>query len=151
MWYGYSCSHAFIFGDPNGKPSPRGGILMPSLWQVVIKGCCPRCGDSPLFVGWYRRVNECAACKLRYEGEDSADGPAYIAIVVTGLIVTFLAMFVEFFFRPSYWIHAALWLPLILLMSLGILRLAKAFFIALEYRNHIGVYQHEREDWHGES
>ena len=42
---------------------------------------------------------------------------------------------VEFLWRPPYWVHALLWLPLILLVTLGLLRPAKGLLIALQYHH----------------
>ena len=45
------------------------------------------------------------------------------------------ALFVEFRFHPPYWVHAALWLPLILIVTLGPLRPMKGLMIALQFHH----------------
>jgi len=44
-------------------------------------------------------------------------------------------MVVEFVYQPPYWVHAALWLPLVLLLTLGPLRPIKGLLIALQYHH----------------
>ncbi|MCC0019432.1 MAG: DUF983 domain-containing protein, partial [Rhodobiaceae bacterium] len=37
--------------------------------------------------------------------------------------------------QPPYWVHAVLWLPLLLIMSLGLLRILKGWMIGQQYRH----------------
>lgn len=99
----------------------------------VLRGKCPRCGDASVFDGALRSVHACAACSLDLKQQDAGDGPAFFAITIVGFIVTALAAFVELQYSPPYWVHVALWMPLILLLSLGVLRVVKAYLIHLEY------------------
>ncbi len=41
---------------------------------------------------------------------------------------------VEYHFEPALWVHAALWIPLTFLLSIGCLRLFKTILITLEFR-----------------
>jgi uncharacterized protein (DUF983 family) len=50
------------------------------------------------------------------------DFPAYLVIVIVGHLVVPAALFVEQHFAPSYWIHFALWLPLTLALTFGLLQ-----------------------------
>ena len=56
-------------------------------------------------------------------------------ILIGGFIVVFAAMVVEFMYQPPYWVHAALWIPLVLLFTLGPLRPIKGLLIALQYHH----------------
>ncbi len=69
---------------------------------------------------------------------DSADGPAVFVVLIAGAIVVTAALVVEVKYQPPYWLHAALWLPLIIGLSLGLLRPLKALMIALQYRHKAG-------------
>jgi len=51
-----------------------------------------------------------------------------------GFIVAFLALYVEFTFQPPFWVHILLWLPLILILAVGMLRPLKGLMIAIQYR-----------------
>ena len=45
------------------------------------------------------------------------------------------AVVVEFTWRPPYWLHALLWIPLILLLTLGLLRPLKGLLVALQFHH----------------
>jgi len=94
-----------------------------------------------VFKGALRSVDACAQCGLNLKKQDAGDGPAFFAITIVGFVVTLLAALVEIKFEPAYWVHAALWLPLILLLSILVLRVVKAYLIHLEY--HLALLKDE--------
>ena len=96
---------------------------------------CPRCGAGDLFAGFLKVAPACENCGLDYSFADAGDGPAVFVVLFTGLIVATAAVIVEFVYRPPYWVHAVVWGPLILAISLNLLRPAKALLIALQYRH----------------
>jgi uncharacterized protein (DUF983 family) len=55
--------------------------------------------------------------------------------MIAGFVVVGCALAVEALYRPPYWVHALLWIPLILLVTLGPLRLIKGVLIALQYHH----------------
>ena len=67
-------------------------------------------------------------------------------ILIGGLIVVFAALIVEMVYQPPYWLHALLWLPLILLMTLGLLRPIKGLLIALQYHHKAAEGRLDRSD-----
>jgi len=98
-----------------------------------LKGRCPRCGEGRLFSGFLETAPKCENCGLDYSFIDSADGPAVFVIFFVGVIVVGLAFFVEFTYQPPYWLHLLLWIPLILILSLGMLRPLKGLMIAQQF------------------
>jgi uncharacterized protein (DUF983 family) len=96
---------------------------------------CPRCGKGKLFVGFLTLRPQCEACGLNYGFADSGDGPAVFIMFLAGFIVVAAALVTEIEYRPPYWVHAALWLPLILIVTLGPLRPMKGLMIALQYHH----------------
>ena len=83
-----------------------------------------------------RRVApKCNVCGLDYGFADSGDGPAVFVILVTGFVVTGLALIAEIRYAPPYWLHAALWGPLAILLPLVLLRSFKGVLIALQFRH----------------
>ena len=56
-------------------------------------------------------------------------------ILLGGALVVFAALITEVVYQPPYWVHAALWLPLVLLVTLGPLRPIKGLMIALQYHH----------------
>jgi uncharacterized protein (DUF983 family) len=98
---------------------------------------CPHCGEGKLFAGVFTLTPRarCDVCGLDYGFIDSADGPAIFVILTAGFIVVFAALIVEVLYQPPFWLHAALWLPLILIVTLLPLRPIKALLVALQYRH----------------
>jgi uncharacterized protein (DUF983 family) len=100
-----------------------------------LAGRCPRCGKGKLFRGFLQLRSGCEACGLDYAFADPGDGPAVFAILIGGFIVVAAALIVEFAYQPPFWQHAVLWAPLILIVTLGPLRLLKGVLIALQYHH----------------
>ena len=98
-----------------------------------LRGRCPRCGEGGLFHGFLSLRPACERCGLDYGFADAGDGPAVFVILIGGFIVVFAALMTEVVYQPPYWVHAALWLPLILIVTLVPLRLVKGLLIALQY------------------
>jgi uncharacterized protein (DUF983 family) len=100
-----------------------------------LRGRCPRCGEGRLFQGFLTLRAKCDHCGLDYRFADAGDGPAVFVILIGGGIVVFAALLTEVVYQPPYWVHAALWLPLILIVTLAPLRLIKGLLIALQYHH----------------
>jgi uncharacterized protein (DUF983 family) len=100
-----------------------------------LRGRCPRCGKGKLYCGFLDLKPHCENCGLDFGFADAGDGPAVFGILIGGFIVVFAAMIVEIVYQPPYWVHASLWLPLILLVTLGPLRPIKGVLIALQYHH----------------
>lgn len=98
-----------------------------------MRGRCPRCGEGRLFDGFLTVTPRCQNCGLDFSFADSGDGPAVFIMMIVGFIVAGLALIVEFTLQPPYWVHAVLWIPLVLGLSLGLLRPLKGLLIAQQY------------------
>jgi uncharacterized protein (DUF983 family) len=98
-----------------------------------LSGACPRCGHGRLFARFLKLQPHCERCGLDYVFADSGDGPAVFIMFLAGAIVVGAALVTEILFQPPYWVHAALWLPLIVLVTLGPLRPMKGLMIALQH------------------
>jgi uncharacterized protein (DUF983 family) len=109
-----------------------------------MRGLCPRCGQGRLFDGYLNVAPRCMNCGLDFSFADSADGPAVFIMLFVGFIVVGLALFVEFTFHPPYWLHALLWIPLTLGLSLGLLRPLKGWLIAQQYVRNAAPAQFDR-------
>ena len=100
----------------------------------AILGACPRCGQAPLFEGPARFVSTCRACGLDVDSFNVGDGPAAFLILIVGAILTVSAVVVDLSASPQWWVHLV-WIPVGLALTLGGLRVAKAFLIAQEYEH----------------
>src|SRR5688572_3872128 len=110
----------------------------PSLMQSIMTGLagrCPRCRKGPLFSGFLNVRKDCEECGLDYSFADAGDGPAIFVILISGFIVVGAALIVEVIYQPPFWLHAVLWGPLILAVTLLPLRLLKGLLIVLQYHH----------------
>jgi uncharacterized protein (DUF983 family) len=100
-----------------------------------LRGRCPRCGEGPLFHGFLTLRPRCESCGLDYGFADAGDGPAVFVILLGGFLVVFAALITEVLYQPPFWLHAVLWLPLTLIVTLLPLRLIKGLLIDLQYHH----------------
>ncbi len=107
----------------------------PSPLGTGLRGRCPRCGQGHLFKGFLSLRPACEACKLDYAFADSGDGPAVFIMFIVGFVVVGLAFWVEFTYEPPMWVHMALWLPLVVILSLLLARPLKGVAVALQFYN----------------
>lgn len=125
----------------------RTGLARPaSPYAAGLRCRCPRCGEGRLFGGFLELAPHCERCRLPFDFADAGDGPAVFVILITGFLVVGLAVVVEFAWRPPYWLHAVLWIPLVLAVSLGLLRPLKALMIALQYHHQAAEGRIERNE-----
>jgi uncharacterized protein (DUF983 family) len=120
----------------------------PKLAQSILTGLagrCPGCHKGKLFSGFLGLRKQCDRCGLDYAFADAGDGPAIFVILFSGFVVVGAALIVEAVYRPPFWLHALLWGPLILIVTLLPLRLIKGLLIALQYHHRAAEGRFERE------
>jgi uncharacterized protein (DUF983 family) len=95
---------------------------------------CPRCGQTPLFRGWFRMASDCALCGLRFErAQGYFVGAIYINYAVSSVIA------VGGYFALWGWADLstawqfAIWVPFLLVFPLWFFRYSRSFWLALEY------------------
>ncbi len=107
---------------PDRAPVPTG-----------LAGKCPRCGHGKLFAGYLKLAEQCSNCKLDFRFADAGDGAAWFVMLVSSVIAVGTALFVEVNWQPSYWVHAAIAVPLAIGIPLLLLRPAKGSLICQQY------------------
>ena len=112
---------------------PSDTVTRAALRGLACK--CPRCGRGKLYAGFLTLAPRCQACGLDYAFIDSGDGPAIFIIMIAGAIVVAAALIVEVKYQPPFWLHAVLWLPLILATTLWPLRAMKSLLISLQFHH----------------
>ena len=108
---------------------------LPAAILSGLTGRCPRCRQGKMFSGLLTLRRKCEGCGLDYSFADAGDGPAIFVILLSGFIVVGAALIVEVKYQPPFWLHAALWLPLILATTLLPLRSMKSLLIALQFHH----------------
>jgi uncharacterized protein (DUF983 family) len=109
-----------------------------SILGTALRCRCPRCGEGRLLQNFLDMRPRCESCGLDYAFADSGDGPAVFIILIGGFLVVGSALAVEVLYEPPLWVHALLWGPLILAVTLLPLRPLKALMISLQYHHKAG-------------
>ena len=99
-----------------------------------LAGLCPRCEKGRLFAGPVRLADRCSKCGLDFQQFNVGDGPAAFLILIVGAVLVVGALVVDAAYEPAWWVHLV-WLPIGAVLTLGGLRLAKAWLLGAEYRN----------------
>ncbi len=108
-------------------PYPPMGI---ALWRG-LKGLCPACGKAKVFDGFLKVVPACANCSAPLGLARADDAPPYLTILVVGHIIVPLLFEVDRMADPPNWVLAAIFLPLALVMCLGLLRPIKGATVGM--------------------
>jgi uncharacterized protein (DUF983 family) len=109
---------------------PRDAVL--ALKRGVF-GACPACGQGRLFRALLKVNDFCPACNEALHHHRADDFPAYLNIVLVGHIIVPLVLAVEMAFAPAYWIHAAIWLPLTLILAFALMHPLKGAVVAWQW------------------
>ncbi|MEO1199426.1 MAG: DUF983 domain-containing protein [Pseudomonadota bacterium] len=100
-----------------------------------LAGRCPNCGQGSIFKGYLSLNETCPVCGLDLTFADAADGPAIFVMMIVGFVVVGLVLIIEVLYVPPIWLHLAYSVPLLLALSLGLLRPLKGVLIALQYHH----------------
>jgi uncharacterized protein (DUF983 family) len=114
----------------DGSHAPR------SVWRAMLRGFglrCPNCGEGRLFRSFLKVAGRCPACGEDLHHQRADDAPAYFTIVVVGHLIVGGVLAVERAYAPASWVHAIIWLPLTLLLSLWLLPRVKGALVGLQW------------------
>jgi len=100
-------------------------------------GRCPHCGKGRLFRAFLKVADRCEVCGEEFSHHRADDAPAYFVILIVGHIVVALALEVEIVFGPPLWVHTALWIPLTLMLALGLLQPVKGAIVGLQWAQYM--------------
>ena len=103
-----------------------------------LRGRCPKCGEGHLFRNFMKVAEACDHCGESFSHHRADDFPAYLVIFLVGHIVVPLTLIVEVAYAPPYWLHAVIWGPLIIGLSLALLQPVKGLVVALQW--HTGMH-----------
>lgn len=107
-----------------------------SVQNAMLRGAaqkCPSCGEGQLYSSYLKVNDTCPRCGEELHHHRADDAPPYFTMLIVGHIVVALVLVVEDMFAPAVWIHAALWTPMILGMSLYLLPRIKGALIGLQW------------------
>lgn len=104
--------------------------------QALRRGAwlkCPACGIGALFHRFLKVSDNCPHCSEALHHQRADDGPAYFTIVIVGHVVVSLVLAVEIAYHPPLWFHAAMWLPLTIILAVFVLAPIKGAVVGLQW------------------
>jgi uncharacterized protein (DUF983 family) len=113
---------------------PKPPWAVPSLGTALARGLngrCPSCGQGRLFSGFLRVVSECEHCHAPLGLARADDAPPYFTILIVGHIVIPAMLIMQKTMDPSTLLLSAIFLPLTVLLSLGLIRPIKGATVGL--------------------
>ncbi|MFA6140080.1 MAG: DUF983 domain-containing protein [Hyphomicrobium sp.] len=113
-------------------PEPPARDLMRSLLRGAAQKC-PACGKGKLYGKYLKVADTCPACGEELHHHRADDAPPYFTILIVGHFIVAGVMMVEDYFRPNYWVHIAMWFPLIIGLSLWLLPRVKGALVGLQW------------------
>jgi uncharacterized protein (DUF983 family) len=117
--------------DRSAAPDPWPHPPMAIAIGRGLLGRCPACGKTHLFNGYLRVVAECTNCRAPLGLARADDAPPYFTILVTGHIVVPLIFMADRMGEPPIWVMSAIFVPLTLVLALGLLRPIKGGTVGL--------------------
>lgn len=113
--------------------------------QAMLRGfkqTCPSCGAGALYKSFLKVNDACPSCGEELHHQRADDLPAYVTMFVVGHIVVGLVMMVETRYAPEFWVHALIWPPLLLGLSLLLLPRIKGAAIGLQWALRMHGFDH---------
>ncbi|HRK20121.1 MAG TPA: DUF983 domain-containing protein [Hyphomicrobiaceae bacterium] len=105
-------------------------------WTAMTRGwkqCCPACGEGRLYGAYLKVADTCSHCGQELHHQRADDAPPYFTMFIVSHIVVALMLIVERKYSPDVWVHAALWGPMTILMSLWFLPRVKGVLIGQQW------------------
>jgi uncharacterized protein (DUF983 family) len=112
----------------------------PGVARAMLRGtlgACPNCGRGRLFSGWLRQQTVCTVCAAPLARYRADDAPPYFVIFLVAHLVIGAQVLLDSVMELSLWTEAAIFLPITLVLSLGLLRPVKGATVGLML--HLGM------------
>src|SRR5512145_527584 len=107
-----------------------------SVWDALKRGgrqTCPACGSGALFSSYLKVNPACPSCGEELHHHRADDAPPYFTMMIVGHVVVAGVLYLEKAFAPEPWVHALIWMPLLVLMSLWLLPRVKGALVGLQW------------------
>ena len=110
-------------------PWPVPGLAI-ALGRGLV-GSCPVCGEGRLFSGFLRVAAQCERCAAPLGLARADDAPPYFTILIVGHIVIPAMLIMQKMDDPPMWLLAAIFVPLTVLLAIGLIRPIKGATVGL--------------------
>ena len=119
-----------------GSPAPAATEERRDVAQAMGRGAicrCPACGKGHLYSKYLKVVHTCDVCGTDLHHQRADDAPPYFTMLIVGHVVVGGILAAEVAYHPPTWVHLAIWLPLLVIMSLVLLPIVKGALVGLQW------------------
>jgi uncharacterized protein (DUF983 family) len=106
---------------------------------------CPRCGEGRMFTGYLTVPESCPTCALAFEPLRADDAPAYFTVFIVGHVIVTGLLLLQKLAHPDAWVQYSIWIPLTLVLTLGLLPFVKGAVMGAIYASHAGRQRYPAE------
>ncbi len=106
----------------------------PSTLTAIFRGAlgrCPRCGQGPLLHRYLKMVDRCSVCGEPYGHFRTDDAAPWLTILVVGHLTVPIILICEINFQPPIALALAIYLPLIVGLTVFLLPRCKGIMAAI--------------------
>ena len=99
------------------------------VWDAVKSGWrqkCPACRQGALYRQYLNVNDACPACGEELHHHRADDAPPYFTMLITGHVIIGGILAVQQIYAPETWVQLAIWMPLLVILSLFLLPRVKA-------------------------
>ena len=114
-----------------------------SVSEALFRGFrqkCPACGEGKIFSKYLKVAETCGHCGEALHHHRADDAPPYFTMLVTGHVIVGGVLAVERAWAPETWVHMAIWMPLLIVMSLVLLPRVKGARVGLQWALRMHVF-----------
>lgn len=91
-----------------------------------------------MFSGYLTVPESCLSCGLAFEPLRADDAPAYFTVFIVGHVIVIGLLALEKYDHPALWVQSAIWIPLTLILTVGLLPFVKGAVMGAIYASHAG-------------
>ncbi len=106
------------------------------FWPSVRRGWrqrCPNCGEGKILHSYLKLETTCPSCQEDLSYARADDGPAYVAILLTGHIMLPAMLHIFMAYRPEAWVMAVAFTAGSAALALFLLPRLKGAFVGIQW------------------
>jgi len=128
-------SEMTIFHSGEEPAQPKRPVV--AAMKRGFAGRCPHCGEGKLFASFVKPVDTCQVCGEDLSHQRADDFPAYLNILIVGHVGVGGFTLAEATTALSGWVHLAIWVPIMLIMAVGLMQPLKGAVIGFQWANYM--------------
>jgi uncharacterized protein (DUF983 family) len=104
----------------------------PAMGRGFIKRC-PNCGEGHMFSKFMKVADCCDHCGEELHHQRADDAPPYFTMFIVGHLIIPLLLITERKWAPDLWVHAAIWIPMTIILTLLLMPAVKGAVVGLQW------------------